>query len=679
MALDSLDYIPELCRQFATGNCYLGPFCKYRHRVFLERLSDYAQICELNNCTRPECTNLHITKQEENLFRNEEVIPSKLVCRYTTMLSFLINEFGMEYVEAQTSLFEILSTVPPPERGQLLEHVMECLLQCSPPAQPPSPHRSPTTNTGSQQPAMTPVGAIQPQYPFPPPKLSGDMDTAVTQAPPYTPSSTCLGPMEWKRCKEEIKPQIPARTVVQTSHVRTHTNEARALLLAPPPSSSPLLLTSSTRTSYFEPGDNKRRKIVEDSPIADAPRSSAVSVTREPPTAPSPQSLTTNTPFSNKTSKGSDLVATDNTQRKPPAISSRRPTITTGPREPPTAPPPQSFTTNTPFSNKKSKGSDLVATDVPMKTQRKPPAISSRRPSVATGPREPPTAPSPQSLTVNTMATKKVSKCFDLVTTELKTNQKPTTISPRRSSAVTVPRELPIGPSSPQSLTTNTMISKKTSKGYDLVITEGKTNQNPPTINSQRASVMNIPRESPASASPPSSPQQLSTNTMIFNKMTSFSSDPSSVAEIKTEPKSPTTLLPPLLAPQSLTVTTNSSNSSCIDTEIDADPRLSPYMILEELRGALQLPPPPPPPPLPAPQSLTVTTNSTGSSFIDIKTELKSTTDSPRSPSMSIPRASPLVFPQVAPPPPPPPSPPPTSLSQSLMTTFNSPDLSLIE
>ncbi|KAF9411312.1 hypothetical protein HW555_009877, partial [Spodoptera exigua] len=578
--------------------CDQGPYCRYRHKLFKERLSDFVQICKLNNlCKWTYCSYLHITRNEENLFRNQGLVPSELAARYRSMLSNLMHKFGWKYVEQETSLLQMISAGPPPEPTNHLQQVpIQYLSQLSLPA--PS-HWSLVNNTAHQQRLITTVGAIPPRYTFQPPSpmfdskivnISSITDTAARHASPYTPLSTLLGAKR-KRWDEPIPPEAPttvlsppqslpfktptsktSKTTLShrfepnyskytnlrpipisptvTSSKSTGKNSVRAPSLAQPSYPSSLLMSINAMTSKSE--NNKHEKIVSKPPSTPAPRSPLINVARAQPKSPPPPVLP-QTLITNHISKtmmtyalDSNFVVTDvKTKSKQPrvdlssVISLSRELPTALPSPPPT--PPQAIT------RKMSKGTDLVAKTTEVKFDNKPPIISLRRSSGMSVAREIPTAPSPppspQTLAKNSLFTKNMGE------------RKPPSVISGRSSLRSVARASPKGllaSPSPQLQTVNKKVSPTMTSftsSSDFVGLGDKTNSELPTMCSPTSTVTSLGE--------------------FLTTMQRSSSPPFTFVPRSPSPPPPPLVLPqtPLLPLQSLTTTSYSVEPSSIATQ----------------------------------------------------------------------------------------------------------------
>ncbi|CAH0687715.1 unnamed protein product [Spodoptera exigua] len=569
-----------------------------------------------------------------------------------------MHKFGWKYVEQETSLLQMISAGPPPEPTNHLQQVpIQYLSQLSLPA--PS-HWSLVNNTAHQQRLITTVGAIPPRYTFQPPSpmfdskivnISSITDTAARHASPYTPLSTLLGAKR-KRWDEPIPPEAPmtvlsppqslpfktptsktSKTTLShrfepnyskytnlrpipisptvTSSKSTGKNSVRAPSLAQPSYPSSLLMSINAMTSKSE--NNKHEKIVSKPPSTPAPRSPLINVARAQPKSPPPPVLP-QTLITNHISKtmmtyalDSNFVVTDvKTKSKQPrvdlssVISLSRELPTALPSPPPT--PPQAIT------RKMSKGTDLVAKTTEVKFDNKPPIISLRRSSGMSVAREIPTAPSPppspQTLAKNSLFTKNMGE------------RKPPSVISGRSSLRSVARASPKGllaSPSPQLQTVNKKVSPTMTSftsSSDFVGLGDKTNSELPTMCSPTSTVTSLGEfltTMQRSSSPPFPLVLPQTPLLPLQSLTttSYSVEPSSIAtQAKTEVKSQS--LPPIraISPplQSFTIHSriaNTPDSKYVAAKVKSQPN-SPTVA----SPVAQPPPLPPLPPLALPPSL---------------------------------------------------------------------------
>lgn len=79
----------KICRDFIWGICIKGARCAYRHERDLDHMKTVLKFCHdyqnKSGCLRPDCTYLHTTREEQNLFINKGRIPKVLADRYAAM------------------------------------------------------------------------------------------------------------------------------------------------------------------------------------------------------------------------------------------------------------------------------------------------------------------------------------------------------------------------------------------------------------------------------------------------------------------------------------------------------------------------------------------------------------------------------------------------------------------
>ncbi|CAH1286861.1 unnamed protein product [Chrysodeixis includens] len=184
----------RICRDYVWGICGKGTQCKFRHEFDVESMKNILKFCHdyqnRTGCTRPDCTYLHTTKEEENLFLTTGQIPRALAERHAAMFSAPMNVYVNEYMGQAPPL-----PLPPPQAAATPVAATPCATAAVPPthpyaaAQPPPPPAPlrpllapPPPPTSSSVPALMTPPVFTAPAPFSSPAMY-----AVTQPPPPLP------------------------------------------------------------------------------------------------------------------------------------------------------------------------------------------------------------------------------------------------------------------------------------------------------------------------------------------------------------------------------------------------------------------------------------------------------------------------------------------------------------
>lgn len=162
--LPSTDQV-KVCRDFVWGNCYKHGQCKFRHECSLEEMTSIIRFChdhqnKKEGCIRPDCTYLHTSSEEENLFLTTGKLPRILLERHAAMNAAGAAVAAGGVVENTAPLYVAQPPPPPPPP----------LAVAAPPPPPP----------------LQPVHTLMPPPPPPPPKEPA----SVHNVPPATTSIT---------------------------------------------------------------------------------------------------------------------------------------------------------------------------------------------------------------------------------------------------------------------------------------------------------------------------------------------------------------------------------------------------------------------------------------------------------------------------------------------------------
>ncbi|XP_050684059.1 uncharacterized protein LOC126978968 isoform X2 [Leptidea sinapis] len=103
----------DICRDFLWGCCSKGPTCKFRHELILEDMKKTLIFChdfQNHGCTRKDCSFLHASREEQNLFEVAGQLPEVLVERYRNMSM----TSGETIPQIAMYIRESLAIAPPP-------------------------------------------------------------------------------------------------------------------------------------------------------------------------------------------------------------------------------------------------------------------------------------------------------------------------------------------------------------------------------------------------------------------------------------------------------------------------------------------------------------------------------------------------------------------------------------
>nr|QBZ37535.1 Masc-S [Bombyx mori] len=111
----------ELCRNFLWGTCTKGTECIHLHKLDLKVLKETVKFCrDFQNkvtCSRPGCTFLHVSDEEQKLFEKEGKIPRLLAERYAALKDSPTAKMVVEKSQKTGSMFNVgdyLTKPPPP-------------------------------------------------------------------------------------------------------------------------------------------------------------------------------------------------------------------------------------------------------------------------------------------------------------------------------------------------------------------------------------------------------------------------------------------------------------------------------------------------------------------------------------------------------------------------------------
>ncbi|CAH0578005.1 unnamed protein product [Chrysodeixis includens] len=165
----------RICRDYVWGICGKGTQCKFRHEFDVESMKNILKFCHdyqnRTGCTRPDCTYLHTTREEENLFLTTGQIPRALAERHAAMFSAPMNVYVNEYMGQAPPP----PPPPPPQAAATPVAATPCATAAVPPthpyaaAQPPPPPAP-----------LRPLLAPPPPPPPPPPPTSSSVPALMT-------------------------------------------------------------------------------------------------------------------------------------------------------------------------------------------------------------------------------------------------------------------------------------------------------------------------------------------------------------------------------------------------------------------------------------------------------------------------------------------------------------------
>ncbi|XP_059059833.1 YLP motif-containing protein 1-like [Achroia grisella] len=161
----------KVCRDYVWGKCYKYSLCKFSHECSVEDMKTILQFCHdyqnPTGCTRANCTYLHTTSEEEDLFLKTGQMPRVLAERHSAIhaAASMYTENSKEFIRKHVPAY-----VP---------HTAHSL---APPPPPPPP---PTTEVPTRQ-YILPMTQLAPPPPPPPPPPES-MSSAYPGAPPPRP------------------------------------------------------------------------------------------------------------------------------------------------------------------------------------------------------------------------------------------------------------------------------------------------------------------------------------------------------------------------------------------------------------------------------------------------------------------------------------------------------------
>ncbi|CAK1588332.1 unnamed protein product [Parnassius mnemosyne] len=253
------DQPKQICRNYVWGTCSKNAKCKFRHELDVEEMKKILKFCHdyqnRTGCTREDCTYLHTTREEENLFLTTGQIPRVLAERHAAMsasanvetipqIAMFIRDSYATPTPMPTSASLVPAPLPPPVPP--------------PPSSRPAPPAPPPIPAIPMMPVMPSIPIQRPPPPPPPPPTVPSATVTRTTAPVYTappppPQTTpMVFPMD--------QPPPPLPVMFDASK--------------PPPPLPTLVLSKSGAVKHKSPnsseaGPSKIRK-PEDSNVADA-------------------------------------------------------------------------------------------------------------------------------------------------------------------------------------------------------------------------------------------------------------------------------------------------------------------------------------------------------------------------------------------------------------------------
>ncbi|XP_045509713.1 protein diaphanous homolog 2-like isoform X2 [Colias croceus] len=234
----------EICRKFVWGTCNKGAACKFRHELDFEKVKETVIFCHdyqnRSGCTRENCTYLHTTKEEQNLFYATGKLPKILADRHANISAETIPQIAMfiketlmgasppAAVTAQSTMPVVGPMPPPPLAGPMYPPGMAIrpgppmmatpvLPPCPPPGPPPGPalpgplgppgHPCPPPSLGPSTVPIVPVMPIQHLPPPPPPPTQNSATVTQPTPPVYTAPTNPSGAFHLN----QPPPAVPAK------------------------------------------------------------------------------------------------------------------------------------------------------------------------------------------------------------------------------------------------------------------------------------------------------------------------------------------------------------------------------------------------------------------------------------------------------------------------------------
>ncbi|XP_026762536.2 uncharacterized protein C6orf132 homolog isoform X2 [Galleria mellonella] len=192
-----------ICRDYVWGRCHKYSQCKYRHECSVEEMKTIIQFChDFQNptgCTRPNCTYLHTTSKEEEIFLTTGQMPKVLAERHLAINAaakimysknnakdMFAKKHATPYMPPNAPVTNTRPLHPPPSQMEINGQFMPMINSAVPPSIPPPPpppppsEVSPSTYTGAPPPRAVPPVLVQSAQP---PQLSVD----TSKPPPPLP------------------------------------------------------------------------------------------------------------------------------------------------------------------------------------------------------------------------------------------------------------------------------------------------------------------------------------------------------------------------------------------------------------------------------------------------------------------------------------------------------------
>ncbi|CAH0578004.1 unnamed protein product [Chrysodeixis includens] len=233
----SSDQQVKVCRDYIWGICTKGTQCKFRHEFDVAMMKNVLKFCHdhqnRTGCSRPGCSYLHTTKEEENLFLTTGQIPRALAERHSAMFAAPANLYANEFVGGQapplppqpqletTAVAAATSTTggPPPPHSfkdpkPPLPPPPASLrgLPVPPPPPPPLPLTLPPPSTRAPVPALIPP----PEFIAPLPSMYG----AVEPPPPLPMFDTSRPPPSLASVTLKSQTSIVIKRAAESSEAR---------------------------------------------------------------------------------------------------------------------------------------------------------------------------------------------------------------------------------------------------------------------------------------------------------------------------------------------------------------------------------------------------------------------------------------------------------------------------
>ncbi|CAK1588331.1 unnamed protein product [Parnassius mnemosyne] len=185
------DQPKQICRNYVWGTCSKNAKCKFRHELDVEEMKKILKFCHdyqnRTGCTREDCTYLHTTREEENLFLTTGQIPRVLAERHAAMsasanvetipqIAMFIRDSYATPTPMPTSASLVPAPLPPPVPP--------------PPSSRPAPPAPPPIPAIPMMPVMPSIPIQRPPPPPPPPPTVPSATVTRTTAPVYTANTS---------------------------------------------------------------------------------------------------------------------------------------------------------------------------------------------------------------------------------------------------------------------------------------------------------------------------------------------------------------------------------------------------------------------------------------------------------------------------------------------------------